>query len=189
MRMPPSTFMAWPVMFRASSEARKAASLPMSSGVCSRFIGVMFSTARSNSARPDMSSPVTVERLREMACHISVQSRPGTYRVDGYAVWGELMSAGLGPAYDRSFSRGVVRDVGAALPRGYGGYVDDAPRSALYHLTLHCLGDHYDAAHVDHVSKLPVFVAGFVSVPPFARANDARIVDQDVYAAHFAEYL
>ena len=77
MRIPPSTFMAWPVMFRASSEARKAASLPMSSGVCSRFIGVIFSTARSNSARPDMSSPVVAERLREMACHISVHSNPG----------------------------------------------------------------------------------------------------------------
>ena len=39
--IPPSTLIAWPVMFLASSEARNAASLPMSSGVCSRFMGIV----------------------------------------------------------------------------------------------------------------------------------------------------
>ena len=40
MAIPPSTWMLWPVMLRASSDARKTAKLPMSSGVCSRCSGV-----------------------------------------------------------------------------------------------------------------------------------------------------
>ena len=49
--MPPLTFIVWPVTLRASSEARKATMLPMSSGDCSRCIGVELAMNRSNTSR------------------------------------------------------------------------------------------------------------------------------------------
>ena len=42
---------AWPVIYRASSEARKTAAFPMSSGVCSHFMGTISFTRFSNTCR------------------------------------------------------------------------------------------------------------------------------------------
>src|SRR3989442_582497 len=45
---------AWPVIYRASSEARNTAAAPMSSGSCSHFIGTMSATRFSNPCRAVM---------------------------------------------------------------------------------------------------------------------------------------
>ncbi|SVA34635.1 uncharacterized protein METZ01_LOCUS87489, partial [marine metagenome] len=69
-------------MFRAKSEARKAARLPISSGVCSRFIGIHCSTVCSNTSLPAelpsfKSWPPNLARFLAIDSHIGVQRSPG----------------------------------------------------------------------------------------------------------------
>src|SRR2546425_2920215 len=66
-------------MLRASSEARKTAAQPMSSGVCSRFIGVMSPTRLSNTWRAVMPLKAGFDSARWAAsfCQKSVQRTPG----------------------------------------------------------------------------------------------------------------
>src|SRR5213594_4347519 len=79
MTTPPSTLRAWPVMLRASSEARNTAAQPMSSGVCSRFIGVMSATRLSKTCRAVMplKAGLVSARCAASFCQKSVQSTPG----------------------------------------------------------------------------------------------------------------
>ena len=60
---PPETLRAWPVMFRAASEARKVTALPMSSGVCSRPRGMRSWTVCSKTSRGVMPGYFSVSRL------------------------------------------------------------------------------------------------------------------------------
>src|SRR5438876_7898831 len=79
MTQPPSTINAWPVMYRASSDARNTAALPMSSGVCSHFIGTMSVTRFSKTWRGVI--PVKAGLVAAMCaasfCQKSVHSTPG----------------------------------------------------------------------------------------------------------------
>src|SRR5262245_4378724 len=79
MTTPPSTLRAWPVMLRASSEARKTAAQPISSGVCSRFIGVMSATRLSKTWRAVMplKAGFVSARCAASFCQKSVQRTPG----------------------------------------------------------------------------------------------------------------
>src|SRR5436309_3925840 len=79
MTQPPSTMSAWPVMYRASSEARNTAAAPMSSGSCSHFIGTMSATRFSNTWRGVMPLKAGLVSAIWAAsfCQKSVQRTPG----------------------------------------------------------------------------------------------------------------
>src|SRR5256885_2228416 len=88
---------AWPVMYRASSEARNTAAAPMSSGCCSAFIGTMSATRFSNTCRAVMplNAGLVSARWAASFCQKSVQSTPGQIALTVTRCWASSLAAAL----------------------------------------------------------------------------------------------
>src|SRR2546422_4247483 len=136
---------AWPVMYRASSEARNTAAAPMSSGSCSHFIGTMSATRFSNTCRGVM--PLKAGLVSAMwaasFCQKSVQRTPGqialtvtrcgasslaTTRVNVITpclatLYGGIVTATSGPAMDAML---MIRDRKSTRLNSSHGYISYA---------------------------------------------------------------
>lgn len=156
MTAPPSTFMAWPVMFRASSEARLATRLAISSEDWGRPRGVTAFTRSWKISSMLLSVGQPLKIVLQPLGKLFPGRRPdisGTDRIDRDQISSELFGHNLGQSYDCELRCTVGADQGLPRLPHDGGDVDDPPFPPLHHVLCRCTGAKEGALQIDILKR------------------------------------
>ena len=173
MQRPPSTSMATPVIMLASSEHRKAAALPMSSGVEKRPIGIV---DRNLARISGVSCPMKVFRS-------GVSPATGLMAVDPDAERRKLHGHGARSRDDPAFRGIVPGQVRSRTDAASGGHIEHDAAFSLLEMWHDGLRAIVDGLHVD-VGDSVEHVVGH-RFERLRRVTDASIVDEDIESAKF----